>query len=131
MAKKTKESWSAVEDTRDDMSVWRFDKTPVIKIKPNEIKLIDVSNITELRDKIYVRGYLAIFDEDEQASAENAIYELMPSKQKLEIGKLIDLKNKKIVVYTERYGAIGNIIDYVARPAQKPNIKGIINGYFK
>jgi hypothetical protein len=131
LAKKTKEAWTSEEETRDDMTVWRFDKTPVIKIKPNERGLIDVDTIVEPRDRVYVRGYLAIFDEDEQELAEKSIYELMQSRRKLDIGKLIDLKHKKITVYTERYGAMGNFIDYVVKPTQKPDIKKIITGYLK
>lgn len=131
LAKKTKEAWTADEDTRDDMTVWRFDKTPIIKLKQNETGLIDVDTIIEPRDRIYVRGYLAIFDEDEQELAEKSIYELMQSRHRLEIGKLIELKHKKISIYTEKYGASGNFIDYVVKPTQKPDIKKVINGYLK
>jgi hypothetical protein len=131
LAKKTTESWNTNEETRDDMTVWRFDKTSVIKIKPNETGLIDVDTIIEPRDRIYVRGYLAIFDEDEKEKADKAIYELTEQHRKLDIGKLIDLKNKKITIYTERYGITGNLIDYVIKPTQKPDIKKIIDGYFK
>jgi len=131
LAKKTTESWTVNEETRDDMSVWRFDKTPVIKIKPNETGLIDVDTIIEPRDRIYVRGYLAIFDEDEKEMADKSIYELTPQQRKLDIGKLIDLKNKNVTIYTERYGITGNLVDYVVKPTQKPDIKKIINGYFK
>lgn len=131
LAKKTTESWSNSEDLRDDMSVWRFDKTPIIKLKPNETGLIDVDTIIEPRDRIYIRGYLAIFDEDEQELAEKAAYELLQSKRRLEIGKLIELKHKKISIYTEKYGAMGNFIDYVVKPTQKPDINKIITGYLK
>lgn len=131
LAKKTTEAWTIDEDTRDDMSVWRFDKTSVIKLKPNEIGLIDVDTIIEPRDRIYIRGYLAIFDEDEQELAEKAIYELMPANRRLDLGKLIELKRKKISVYTEKYGTTGNFIDYVVKPTQKPNIKKVVNGYLK
>jgi hypothetical protein len=113
------------------MTVWRFDKTPVIKIKPNQTELIDVDTIIEPRDRIYIRGYLAIFDEDEKDMADKSIYELTSQQQKLDVGKLIDLKNKKISIYTQRYGIAGNLVDYVIKPTQKPDIKKIINGYFK
>lgn len=131
LAQKTKESWTADENVRDDMTVWRFDKTPIIKLKHNESGLIDVDTIIEPRDRIYIRGYLAIFDEDEQDLADKSIYELMPSRRRLDIGKLIELKHKKISIYTEKYGASGNFIDYVVKPTQKPDIKKVINGYFK
>lgn len=131
LAKKTSESWNVNEETRDDMTVWRFDKTPVIALKPNETGLIDVDTIIEPRDRIYIRGYLAIFDEDEKDMADKSIYELTSQQRKLDVGKLIDIKNKKISIYTQRYGITGNFIDYVVKPTQKPDIKKIINGYFK
>ncbi len=131
LAQKTKESWTTDEDIRDDMAVWRFDKTPIIKLKHNESGLIDVDTIIEPRDRIYIRGYLAIFDEDEQDLADKSIYELLPPRRRLDLGKLIELKHKKISIYTERYGASGNFIDYVVKPTQKPDIKKVINRYIK
>lgn len=131
LAQKTKESWAEEDETRDDMSVWRFDKTSVIKIKPNESGLIDIDSIIEPRDRIYMRGYLAVFGENEKEEAEKSIYELLPARRKLDLGRLVDLKDKQISVYTERYGILGNFIDYVPQPTTKPNITNIIKGYFK
>jgi hypothetical protein len=131
LAQITKETWATAEDARDDMSVWRFDKTPIIKINPNEKGLIDVDTIVEERDRIYVRGYLAIFDENEMEKAEKSTYELLPARRKLDIGRLVDLKKKKISIYTEQYGILGDFIDYVTKPTKKPDITPMIKGYFK
>lgn len=119
LAKKTTESWSEIGETRDDMSVWRFDKTSVIKINPDELGKIDIDTIIEPRDRIYIRGYLVLFDEDEQQLAENATYELLPENtKKLDLGRLIDLKNKKITIYAEKYGTT-NLIDYTTQPTKR------------
>ena len=102
------------------------------------------TNGIDLEDKDFCKTYLplwkdlgltnvaiSIHSEDEKEQAEASIYELTPQKYKLDIGKLIDLNHKKIIIYTQRYGASGNLIDYVVKPTQKPDIKKIINGYLK
>lgn len=129
LAKKTKEAWTFEEDARDDMSVWRFDKTPVIKLKPNQISKIDVDTIVEKRDREYVRGYLAVFDENEKDKAEKSVYELLPmdSRKKIELGRLINIKDKKVIIYIETYGIMGDFIDYVVKLPRKPDITKIVN----
>jgi hypothetical protein len=131
LAIKTKEAWTTDDETRDDMSIWRFDKTPVIKLMPNETKIIDVDTIIEPRDREYVRGYLVIFDENEKEMAEKSVYELLPieSRRKLDLGRLVDMKKKKIEIYTERYGIMGNLIDYSIKPTQKPDFKKVIENH--
>lgn len=125
LARKTTESWGTIIESRDDMSVWRYDKTTVIKINPNEIGKIDVDTIIEQRDREYVRGYLVLFDEDEQKLADEATYELLPSSaHKIDIGRLINLKNKNITVYAERYGS-SNFIDYTVQSTQRVDLSKI------
>lgn len=125
LAKKTSESWTDLGESRDDMSVWRFDKTPVIKINPNEKGEIDVDTIIEPRDREYVRGYLVLFDENEQELAEAATYELLPENtKKLDLGRLINLKNKKIEIYAEKYGT-SDFIDYTVQPTRRVDLSKI------
>ncbi|KKQ32460.1 MAG: hypothetical protein US49_C0007G0002 [candidate division TM6 bacterium GW2011_GWF2_37_49] len=127
LAKKTTESWTDIDESRDDMSIWRFDKTPVIKIKSTESGIIDVDTIIEPRDRTYVRGYLVIFDEDERQLAENATYELLPENtKKLDLGRLVNIKNKKIEIYAEKYGT-SDFIDYTVQPAKRINLDKITN----
>ncbi len=117
--KKAKGSWSQAVDEKDDMSVWRFDKTPLIKIMPNEIGMIDVDTIAANRDRDYIRGYLAVFDLDEEKRARESTFELLPSRYKLPLGELPRLKNKKIVIEVEKYGTAEDFIDYVIKPVRK------------
>lgn len=114
--KKAKGTWFAAVDDKDDMEVWRFDKTPLVTIPPNERGIIDVDTITENRDRTYVRGYLAVFDEDERKLAEESTYELLGSHRKLNLGLLSMLKNKKVVVDIEQYGIAEDFIDFVIKP---------------
>jgi hypothetical protein len=114
--KKAKGSWIASTEAKDDMTVWRFDKTPIIKLLPHQIGIIDVDPITTGRDRIYIRGYLAVFDEDEEEKALNATFELLPSKYKLTLGELARLKNQKVVLEVDEYGMQPEIIEYVPKP---------------
>lgn len=117
--KKAKGTWFAAVDDKDDMEVWRFDKTPIITIPPNGLSIIDVDTITEGRDRSYVRGYLAIFDEDERKLAEESTFELLGSHRKLNLGLLSMLKNKKIVIDIEQYGIAEDFIDFVIKPLNR------------
>jgi len=116
LAEKTKADWKLGEETRDDMSLWRFDKTSIITLKHGESGAINVDTIIEGRDRVDVRGYLAIFDEDEQKKAEDSIYELLPAQNKLQLDKLANLKNKKVVLEIEEYGIADDILDYKVKP---------------
>lgn len=117
--KKAKGNWIASLEEKDDMSVWRFDKTTPIKMAPGELKMIDVDTIRTLRDKEYVRGYLAVFDENEEKQVQDATYELLESKRKLNVGELARLKNKKIVLNVEKYNIAQSFVDFVIKPAKK------------
>lgn len=114
--KKAKGSWIASLEAKDDMTVWRFDKTPIIKLLPHQIGIIDVDPIATNRDREYVRGYLAVFDEDEEEKALNATFEVLPSKYKLTLGELARLKNRKVVLEVDEYGMQPKIIEYVPKP---------------
>ena len=57
-------------------------------------------------------GFLAVFDEHEEEKARNSTYELLQPKNKISIGKLSRIKNKKIVIDVEVYGAIGDISEF-------------------
>lgn len=116
LASKTRESWDKDLEARDDMSVWRFDKTPIVTIKPHELGKIVVDTIVEGRDRSYVRGYLAIFEEDERAEAEKAVYELLSHRKRLKLGVLSNLKDKKVAITVKQYGVSGERIDYIVKP---------------
>lgn len=117
--KKAKGTWFAAVDEKDDMEVWRFDKTEVMTLAPGQSKIVDVDTITEKRDREYVRGYLAVYDEDEAEKARNAIFELLPSRRKLHLGTLSLLKKKKIIIEVEEYGIAEDFIDFVIKPVQR------------
>lgn len=117
--KKAKGSWFGAVDEKDDMSVWRFDKTPLLKLNQGESGIIDVDTIKQGRDRTYVRGYLAIFDENEEQLARDATYELLESWRKLNVGRLEDLANQKIVLGIEQYGIDQDFIDFVIKEPRK------------
>ncbi len=101
------------------MSVWRFDKTPLLTLKQGESGIINVDTIVEPRDRSEVRGYLAVFDEDEYKDAEMSIFELLEPQKKLSLGKLATLKDQKVILKIEQYGTAGNLIDFTAKPIKR------------
>lgn len=117
--KKAKGRWIASLEEKDDMSVWRFDKTPILKLMPDQIGVIDVDTILGNRDRTYMRGYLAVFDEDEELLAQQSTYELLETSRKLNLGELPRLKNKKVVVEIEKYGMMQDFIDFIIKPAKE------------
>jgi hypothetical protein len=108
-----------VYQLKEDLPVWRYDKTDVIKLMPNETKIIDVDTIAGKYERVYVRGYLAVFDENEKEKADQATYELLAPKNKISLERLAALKNKKVVLEIEKYGVEGDIIDYEVKPVRR------------
>lgn len=100
-------------------SVWEYDKTVVQKLANGEMALIDIDSVNDPRNREYMIGYLAVFDEAEEKKARDAIYELLDPKQKLDLGRLQSIKNKKIILEIERYGTLGDLIDYSIKPITK------------
>jgi len=114
--KKAKGSWLGAVDEKDDMAIWRFGKTPLLKLKPEQVGIIDVDTIPSERDRSYVRGTLAVFEEFEEDEARQATYELLESHRKLNIGDINNLKNHKVVIKIEKYGFLEDFLDYTVKP---------------
>jgi hypothetical protein len=123
--KRGKGRWIPELDDKDDATVWRFDKTPLITLKPGQKATLDVDTIIADRDRDYVRGYLAIFDANERSKAEQSTYELLESSRKLNLGLLSTVKNKKIIIGIEKYGIMPNFIDYTTKPVSKIDFKKV------
>jgi hypothetical protein len=123
--KKAKGSWLASLEEKDDMAVWRFDKTPIVHLMPDQTGIIDVDTIVTERDREYVRGYLAVFDQDEENLAYQSTFESLETSRKLHMGELHRLKNKKIIIDVEKYGAMEDFIDFVIKPASKIDFKKV------
>ncbi len=107
---------------KDDMPIWRYDKSPVIKIEADQIGMIDVDTITNPYDRKYTRGYLAIFDETEKADAYNSTYQLLKKHQIINLGLLSGLRERKIILKHQKYGILGDVIDFVTKEPNKISI---------
>lgn len=97
---------------KEDMPVWRYDKSPVVRIEKGDQGVIDVDTLTNPYDRKYMRGYLAIFDEAEEQEAEQATYQLLKSHQKITLGLLAALQSKKVVLKYQRYGILGDSLKF-------------------
>lgn len=82
---------------------WSFYKTDVIEIKNGEQKLIPAGYVENKYDEGNIRGYLGIFKKDEYQKAKDSTFFLLNSKEKLEIGKLTNYKDKKVVIIPSTY----------------------------
>jgi hypothetical protein len=109
-----------VYQRKDDIqNIWRFDKTPHIKLNPGEEGWIDVDTIVEKRNRTYTRGFLGIFDVGQEQIVENITYELLPPKNKVKLGQLKKLSNKKVIIKNEEYGIEGELIDFSIKPIRR------------
>lgn len=100
----------------ESLAAWKYSKTGTQFLLPGETAIIDVSSIRNQYAWVYMRGALAIFDEHEKEDAEKASYELLPPEKRLALGRLSSLQGQKVVLEVEKYGAIGEFIDYVTKP---------------
>ncbi|MCB9493612.1 MAG: hypothetical protein H6679_05035 [Epsilonproteobacteria bacterium] len=123
--KRAKGQWIAAIEPKDDMTVWRFDKTELLRLEPGQEAMIDVDTLFANRDRTYVRGYLALFNENEFEIAQQATYELLDSHRKLHLGELRRLHNQKIIIKVEEYGLTSDFIDYTIKPTRKIDFTNI------
>ena len=113
--KKAKGRWVAAIDSKDDMTVWRFDKTNILRLEPNQTNSIEIDTNDDQRDREYMLAFLGVFTEHEQILAEQSTYELIAPENKLHLGPLKDVAGKTIALEVEQYGVAGDLIDYVVK----------------
>jgi hypothetical protein len=123
--KNAKGSWVGATEAKDDMATWHYEKTSVLRLAPGEIGKINAATILTMRDKSYVRGDLAIFDESQEKLAYSSIYELLPKGCKLSLGPLSRLTNKKIVIDAENYGIMQDFFNYIVKPTKRIDFQGV------
>jgi len=104
---------------KDDMPTWRYDKSPIIRIEADHSGIIDVDTITNTYDRKYTRGYLAVFDESEKKDAYDCTYQLLKDHQIINLGLLSALQNRKIILKSQKYGIMGDVIDFIAKEPHK------------
>lgn len=115
-SKKAKGQWIAAEDAKDDMSVWRFYKTKVLRLENDQTGYVDVDSIIPQRDRNYVRGYLGVFDENHEEDAHNKTFELLSDQEKITLGPLNRRHGSTITLEVERYGVSNDVIDFTVKP---------------
>lgn len=110
---------SFVYQKKENMPVWIFDKTKVQLIKNNKHTVIDVDTIANKYNRVFTSGFLGVFDEKDKEEAEKSTYELLKPKNKISLGKLAALKNKKIVLEIEKYGFKNDFLDISIKPTRR------------
>ena len=91
-------------------SSWRWDKSAVYQLKPNQERLIEIDKTfsKEVAENIY--GYLAVFNTQEEA--EEATYELLDDAKKLDLDLLHKIGQNVVTIEVEKYGVEEQIFDY-------------------
>ena len=110
---------SFIYQKKNDMPIWNFAKTSVKLVKNNKSVIIDVDTFTSKYDKVFMLGFLAVFDEKQKEEAEKITYELLKPENKIGLGRLASLRNKKIVLEIEQYGLKNNFLDISIKPTRK------------
>lgn len=107
---------------KEDMPTWRYDKTPIVFIKNGESAVIDIDTLSDQYDRRFMRGYLAVFDEGEEHEAHNATYQLLKPYQKVKLGRLSALQERKIILTDQKYGILGDMINFTIKEPSKPRL---------
>jgi hypothetical protein len=125
-SKKAKGRWIAAEDEKDDMSVWRFYKTKVLRLEQGQTGYIDIDSIIPKRDRSFVRGYLGVFDEDHENDAHSKTFELLSDAEKINLGLLTRREGRTIILEVERYGVANDVINFTVKPIRWIDFKKIV-----
>jgi hypothetical protein len=104
---------------KEDMPIWRYDKSPIARIEHGESALIDVDTITNPYDRKYTRGHLAVFGANEEEAAKNATFQLLKPNQLLSVGLLSALRERKVILKRQKYGIMGDVIDFTIKNPRK------------
>ncbi len=123
--KNAKGSWIGATEEKDDMTPWHYNKTSILRLDPDQIGEINAATIITMRDKSYVRGELAIFDQSQEKEAYASTYELLPRDCKLSLGPLTKLAGKKIVLDVENYGIMQDYFNYTIKPVKRINFQNV------
>ena len=104
---------------KENMPIWRYDKSPVVRIENGQTALIDVDTLTNPYDRKYMRGYLAVFDNDEEDDAYQSTFQLLKTHQKVNVGLLAALRDRKVILKHQKYGILGDVIDFTIKAPRK------------
>jgi len=96
-------------------TIWDYEKTPVQLLENGESIFVDVDSIIPSENKKFAHAFVALFDIHEKKQAHAATFRLLPHEKRLDIGKLIKLQSKKVVIHSRPYGLR---IDRKHRPLQ-------------
>ncbi len=110
-------------ENTNNLSLWRYTKTSIKKIKNGQTVILDLPVVADFYRWTYMRGVLGVFDAADSEVAQQATFEQTKPVNKIELGLLTSLENKKIILSVEKYGVLGDFIDYVVKPAKFKLIK--------
>lgn len=123
--KRAKGSWIK-KGQKDDIESWRFSKTKVLTLKPEEVGYIDVETIQSDYDRASTIGYVAVFELNEKQKAEESTFELLEQKRILSIGNLQEHRNGLVNIEIKKYGILEDVIEYTTKPIKQIDMEKLI-----
>lgn len=103
---------------RSEFELWRYDKTPIQRIKNKEVIRIALPEVNDNYRWSYMRAILGVFWQKDKKIAQASTLELLDPEEKIKLGLLSGWKDKKVVLTVENYGVLGDFIDYVVKPLE-------------
>lgn len=95
-----------------DSDVWYYDKTDTYQINDKETILMDIDTLNDKYNRVFARGFLGVFNENQKEEAQKSTYETLPAGNKLALGTIAPLKGRVVVVQVEKYGMIDNFLEF-------------------
>ena len=97
-------------------NIWSFDKTNIIDLPHGQTGIIDVDTIVAPDDRQSVSGYLGLFrqlddKQEDLKRAQKATFESLTPDQKIYLGNLINIQNKKVILIPKKYGVLAGFDD--------------------
>jgi len=108
-----------IYEKKEDMPIWQYNKSPIVRIETGELGAVKVDAVLNTYDRRYTRGYLGVFEESERQEAFDCTFPLLKDHQRIDVGVLAALKNGNIVLKKQKYGIMGDVVDFVPKDTRK------------
>ncbi len=79
-------------------------------LDPGERAIVDIDTLPTKDDISDIYGYLAVFDNE--LDAQTSVYELLEDEKRIDLDRLVGLKNKMVIIGKRHYGFKGDLLDY-------------------
>ncbi len=111
---------------KDDLESWRFNKTKILTLNPDDYGEIDIETITSDYDRQHTTGYIAIFKKSEEKLAQESTFELLEQRRIINIGNLHKFHHGIVEIDIKKYGILEDSIEFTTKPIKKNDMTKIV-----